>query len=411
MNSRRSVGLAIAVVLGTIASFAAGAWFATHYRIVPIREASPLDPVAPPDLELPSASVRDGSRPATSALRARSGRSPLGFRFTPNERLEYELSSQVTGQGFESTGPAGIRLGVSGDISMVTDRVDESGAAEMTVAYERMQVSGDFMGSPFRLDRTPERTTVDIDGHTRIDTRDPEHSSRGVPQLEFLEDPLKLRVAPSGEVLHVSGGAGWGEMLKEIPVLMPLEFPDAELQTGLQWESNFTMPLPGAGAPVRARARNTVVGYEYVGNRTCAVIRQDIDSRETDGVLTMPDSTMGSEMQFGMPLFELQGTNYIYFDIQRGQLVHTTSDLQLALKIGRALSEISSIFERAADDLAAVLGGASPGTGASNPLEDTSGLDLILDIDSTMTLKGVVPTLTARTPHPPAQHPWPARGR
>jgi hypothetical protein len=132
------------------------------------------------------------------------------------------------------------------------------------------------------------------------------------------------------------------------------------------------------------------------------VIQQDLNANQRDGTLNMPKSVLGDEAGFQMPLFELRGRNYVYFDVQRGQLVHSISDLELTLKIGSMIDETAGILQGAAKGLAEVFGGQS--SELSEILGDAapakSGLDLILDIDSTMTLADLQPTVAAQVRRP-----------
>lgn len=404
MNSHRQIwslltGLFL-VIAGLVVGVVGGVWFTTHYRIVPLELVGTFQSTSPPASALVDSSPgSDGSMgvlPAEAPKPHTSG--PFAFKFTPGETLSYRLQASITGQGFESIGPSDINMALDGDMSLTTERVDASGNGELTLRYDRMAVDGNFMGSPFQLEHRrdaasgAQQASIRLNGNTTINTTQNPGSAKHVPQLEFLAEPIRMSVAPNGQVLRTSGGAGWGEALKELPGVIPVEFPEGELPQGLTWDSQFAMPVPGIAQPITAKMRNTVIGYQYVGPHYCAVIQQDIDSRQTDGRLVSPKSSMGDEAAFKMPLFDLTGRNMVYFDVQRGQLVRSESDLRFDLKIGSMLKQTAQVFSTAASDLSRIFGGPSS---QGNNLDDVLGdllpkddsLDLSVAIRSTMALQ------------------------
>lgn len=393
-RSGRSIGLALAMIVCLGLGGAVGAWFATHYRIVPVSGSDPLAAVEAPAISLPAeAPSSDGALGAAPAVdrTAPTATGPFRFRFTPGESLDYVLRANVSGQGYEDIGPSPVQLGIDGDLRLETLAVDPAGVGDLSLTYQRMDVSGDFMDSPFDLNYDPSGTRIGLHGSVPVDTRRGVGSTQGIEQVQFLEDPVRMRVDPNGRVLNVSGAAGWGDMLRETPGFSPVEFPDAELRSGLEWESRIAMPVPGIGEPIPTRVHNKVIGYQYLGSRYCAVIEQTLDSRQQDGRLHASDSSLGKEADFRMSMFDLSGKNMVYFDVNQGQLAHSAGSYRLVIKLGSVLGEAGQMLGQALSQISQALTGDPGGSqdlfGSAAP--NAGALDLALDIDTSLTLKDV----------------------
>jgi hypothetical protein len=350
----------VAMVLGAmlfVGGLGAGIYFATHYQIVPVGE--PVEKYASvPDLRgaelervLPSGGL-------TEPVKRRAGPiedGPFTFRFTPGEKLNYNLSANIGGQGQESDiqGVSPINMAMNSVMSLTTDSVDEEGTAALTMKFEQSSLQGDWMGSPFSMSTGNGETFMRNNGRTLIDSKNGTGSNKGVPQLEFLNTPINMKVAKNGEVEDVSGYKGIGSILSQLPMAANLEFPQSELNPQTQWESTLKLPIPGFAQPADARILNTFTGYQTVDGRKCGVIDQKILSFQTNGQLDSPESVFGEAMGFSMPNFVLDGGTTVYFDVDNGQLVRSDMDLDVTLEIGKALGEHGEVVQDFLRDLIA----------------------------------------------------------
>ncbi len=393
-------GLALLVI-----GVALGIWFASNYeiaivpriRIPPAADerfggTTPLDAYSPTNLppqaalDGPAESLpRDGTDVGASVV---SERGPFTFRFTPGERLSYRLNTQISGGGIEMMTASSVGLTFDSLMTLATKSVDAAGNADLCLTFDEAYLRGDFMGSPYEM-RLDQQGAYVAQGNTpQIDTFHGLGSMAGVPQLEFFQHPITMKVAPNVQVLSVSGSQDLSSMLTAMPSFSSLEFPSEYMADGRQWESHILLPVPGFGAPAKARIRNTFVGYEYVGEKYCGVIEQEFLSEQKDGALEAPESALGEATRFSMPLFTLQGKNYVYFDVNNGQLVHSTMDLGLNINIGQMLGDMSGLLGGLTTDISKLLGGTA--SGLEDLLGDISGqggwddllkLDLIIKGD------------------------------
>lgn len=343
----------VIVVLLLGAGFCFGVWFSNRYRIVPIDAPSIAAP--PMAVETSDASTSAWTAPAGDTPEAFAP-GPFAFRFTPEEVTYYRLDTTISGQGADGGLASDVYLDFDGDFSLYTKAVDERGVADLRLLFESASLNGEFLGSPFEMGYSPERTFI-YDGKQTLDTSAGANLS-AVPQLQFFEQPLTMRVAPNGQVLDIGGQTGMAGMLKALPALARVEFPDEGVPESGEWESRIQMPVPGFGQAVDTRIVNKLVGYEYVGDRYCAVIHQDFGAAQQEGSLDSPESAMGSAMQFTMPLFDLNGTNTVYFDVNKGQMVHAVLDLSLVMNIGSVLGGAAGLVGQLGQG---ILGGNAEG--------------------------------------------------
>lgn len=270
-------------------------------------------------------------------LREQQQNGAFTFKFTPGETLKYRLSASMAGEGMEAIGQSPIDMNLDSAIDLTTQSVDEKGYGKLRMQFGETQARGDFMGSPFLMSRGAEGTKLEMNGQTYIDTAAQKGSSAGIPQLEFLDKPIDMEVAPNGVVTSISGESGMGAILGAAPLFTDIEFPQGELTEGTTWVSHVTMPVPGIGTPIPTTITNTFTGYKTIGNRLCAVIDQEISSEQVEGKISAPASVLGAAIGLSMPKFELDGVNKVYFDVDNGQMVHSDLDLDLGIDIGQSL--------------------------------------------------------------------------
>jgi hypothetical protein len=238
---------------------------------------------------------------------------------------------------------------------------------------------GNFMNSPYLLDHSAAGTRAEMDGQP-LNAAPGGGSAFPVPQLEFLKEAIALRVAPDGRVLSVSGAPGMEEMLVPDALVAPVPFREGEEPGSGGWVSEFTLPVPGLGEPAKARAVNTLRGYQQVDGRRCAVIDQVLSSEQQGGyAVTAPDAA-GAGMSFTMPLFRVKGLNTVYFDMDRGRVHQSDMDVDFDMVLGEELKPLVSMLGMMGDLLKEGEGEKVPQAGNLS--------DISVNIKGTMRLAG-----------------------
>ncbi len=301
------------------------------------------------------------------------------YQFVAGERLDYALDASIGGTGVESlVGPGNVAMRFSSDMNVTTESVDLLGNGDLSIGFDRVEMTGSFMDAPVNLVHSMTGTEFSH-GKDRVSTAKGD-SIAGIPQLAFFNTPTKARVSPAGEVLSVSGAPGMEQMLSPEQLMTSVQFPSGDLDTGAQWESDFNMPIPGIGTPVGARTLNVLEGFQLFRGRYCGVIRQTILADQKNGSLVSPESVFGDEMNFAMPEFKLSGENVIYFDVDNGQLVQADMNLQFTMRIGQQLKPIAdalNLYGKLLNEIE----GTTPGEAQGEDL-----LDLGLEIQATLAL-------------------------
>ena len=374
-----------------------GIWFNEHYQIVPRNYANPPQTPTQPTIDAttpaPPVQTTLGAR-ARDAVPAQPTQTapatppplpdgPFAYRFVPNEHLVYRLQADIEGTGLDFGQGSPVAMTMDSGLSLVTESVDGFGNGSLRLTFDEVYMGGDFMGGPFELRHGPERTVMTMDGRPLVDTAQGQ-STKGIPQLEFFQQPIRMKVAPDGRVLNVSGGAGLGTMLSPTQMLTPTQFPSPEFREGQQWESQFNLPVPGLGAAAPARALNTFIGRRVIRGRQCAVIRQELFSSQQDGTMASPKSVLGEGMEFTMPIFEVSGENWIYFDEGNGQLVECDMDMEFTLQLGEELKPVGDLLNLYSELFRELDGQPSPPS--QQPEEKHPLLDLGAHIQGSLTL-------------------------
>ena len=315
-----------------IVGVAGGIWFATHYKVVPIQQAqapsaqmlgAPLN-----DMPAPSA-VPPAATQASPTAAAPAPATPMpGHKFKPGEELGYQLRAQVAGTGIETGQSSGITLDVDSKMKLVTESVDPLGNGTLRLTFDTFKATGNFMGEPIEIAQADGQTTWKMNGKTQVDTENGK-GTQGIAPLEFLRQPVRMVVAPNGDVVNVMGGFGLEKML---PPVLPLE----SSMRGKNWNSDFSLPIPGVGVPVPARAQNVMKGYQMYQGRNCAVIEQTLSSAQDSGGGDLSQALgalggLGGGMNLPMPKFKLTGQNTLYADADSGWLAHADINVDVAL--------------------------------------------------------------------------------
>lgn len=404
-----------------VAGFALGVWFTQNYRIVPAGPGQPLAGTAapgaqlgagrqdgtaslssPPSESLPSPTSKATPRPQSGYRSARNVAWPrqtgvqtqdqntdglLHFNFQPGEQLNYQLTARIAGKGVDAGVPEDVALDLAAVMNLMTQSVDQNGNAAMRLEFGNVAMDGNFMGVPFGFQQNGQNASITQNNKQTLDTSMGLGSITGIPQLEFFGSPIDILVSPNGQVRNVSGTGDIGSILSAYPVLSALEFPTQGMQQGTQWQSDIALPVPGFGEAPPARLVNTLVGYQTVGGRNCAVIQQDVLSSQSGGTLNSPKSSLSDAAQFSMSMFDLSGRNMLYFDVDAGKLVRSDMDLDLILKIGQALQDYSALLNGLLGDGASV-DGAQLGDLLGGLGQQSNLVDLGLDIKATLALHG-----------------------
>lgn len=402
MSSTKLAGIVAGLSLAFVAVAGGGFYLGQHYRLVPIEPPQP--PVfQPPDSVSSAPAVTAApqtpqppvppSLPETIAETVvPKGEGPFSYRFNPGEKLGYMLFAEVSGAGNErdlGMGDMGMRFDAQFDLD--TETVDQEGVANLKLQFNRADLVGRFMGDEVSLHHggtegeSPQLANQVRRSKARL-------NSSVSPELEFFKQPIRMSVAPNGEVLGVQGMPGIEEMLVPESIVAAVGFPETMLAEGQQWESSFRLPIPGFDVAADAKAINSFEGYTDLGGHPCAVIRQVLDSSQVNGQLSSATGVLGEMMKFSMPKFSLAGENMIYFDTQLGKVRRADIDLTVGIVIGEELGAFKNLITAFGEQLDGLEGG-SPGKSSakvksSKPDEPEKPLlDLGFNVVSTLTLQ------------------------
>ena len=379
------MGIAFALFVGGVA---VGIFFHQNYRIVPAGslEQPPTFELATPPGAAPFAPASTAPVAPTASTAKPSG-PPAGtfsYRFQPGERLQYRMVSSIQGSGIDLLETSDIGMAMDSRLSLRTESVDPGGTGSLRVDFDETTMRGNFMGSPFELYHTPDRTVMTREGQPPLDTANGQ-TIEGIPQLEFLNTPIRMQVARDGRVLEVSGAPGMEKTLSPSSLIAPIEFDGQEMPLGHQWKSDFQMAVPGVNFPIPAQMLNTLQGYETVRGRNCAVIHQELLAKKQGGQMLSPESALGENIQFTMPTFEVRGENLVYFDVASGHIVRSDMDFTFALELGqeyKAFGEMLDFYSEILDELES--GRVKP---PPREKKEESLLKLALDIDASLELQ------------------------
>lgn len=352
-------------------------WIADH-----VPEKGVLAEIAPTDFSI------DIPDRIASALRLSDDRAPIesgpfSYRFEPGQALVYRMTAVADGLGFASGDAGAVGLTLNSDLVLYTMSVDRHGNAELLASFDNLELTGNYMGERVELYKRSGATSFSMGGHTSVDTARGD-SIEGIPQLEFYDQPIEMTISPRGEVLRVDGPKGFDQMIAPSDMISMASFPSADLEEGDRWDSEFNLPIPGFDTPPKAKAENTFLGYEYLGERYCGVIRKVLTSDQVDGTISSPSSVFGDAMGFSMPAFSVTGINMIYFDVENGQLVYSDIDLNVALEIGEVLKPAAAMLGVIGSLLEEVEGGKKAPRNLIDPDEPLH--ELGIHIQATLTL-------------------------
>jgi hypothetical protein len=268
----------------------------------------------------------------------------LHYKFIPGEHTYYRLQADISGAGIESlAGSGGVAMTFGGDMKVLTEQVDGTGNGYLDIRFDHVQMQGSFMDEPVSLSHSVAGTEYHY-GNENLSTAAGD-TLAGIPQLEFFSTPTKAVVSPSGKVLQVSGAPGMDQTLSPETLLASVQFPAGDLDAGAQWTSDFGMPIPGVGRLVSSQAVNILEGYDLFRGRYCAIIRQTLNARQTDGEINAPQSALGEEMNFSMPAFDLSGESRIYFDVENGKMIQADLNLNFSMTIGEELKAVAQTLD------------------------------------------------------------------
>jgi hypothetical protein len=224
------------------------------------------------------------------------------------------------------------------------------------------------------MDVGPGGSTAEMGGRSLTGGQLPPGQSGGIPQLGFFNEPIQMEVDAGGRVRRVTGGGAPGELVRALPELISMEFPSGNLREGQQWQSALELAIPGIGVPVACDVTNTFTGYENIGGTPCAVIAQEIVSKQENGTLIMPQSAWGDAQGFTMPGFSVKGSNQVYCDSNTGHVVYSNMHLDIGIDIGKTLGEGPSTALRA---LGAALGELTGDLPEFQDMAGAGGVDLL----------------------------------
>ena len=385
MKTRHVATLFVLVTTVFVSGLAAGIWFSQHYRIVavgaPAGRTAEVQP--PPMSQFPRAAaimpaIENSAAPAASAPKG-----PLSYHFVPGETMHYGIEAGIQGTGLDLGLGANIAMNLASSLSLYTERVEPDGTGSLRLSFDNLDMTGDFMGSPIELHQSPERTLLNMNAQTKID------SSQGrslglIPQLDFFKQPVAMTVSPNGTIQKLEGAWGMEQLLAAVTRLSPDNGESAVLQPNAHWTSEFLMPIPGLGEGVKTVTNNTVTGYQVVEGHPCAVVQQEMRSSQSGGTLAMQSGGSDGGLSFGVPLFSVLGNNVIYFDTVNGKLVRCDLNLEFNLQLSQQLKPLGDFVNLLGEVLGdGSAGGSGKAGGASAP---GNAADIGVKIAGTMKL-------------------------
>lgn len=388
MNAQpASMGKIMAIVVGGLAALigvgALGFYLGANFRIVPVGQMP-----APPEYTTAESQAASAPTPPTPPRfvppSASRGNGPFTYRFTPGENLAYRLTADISGTGNErDLGVGGIGMVFNAGFGVATTAVDTKGIADVTVDFDDVLMTGHFMGDEINLERSDNGTSFSMPGANQS----PEAQSqlKNTPQMQFFEQPIRLSVAPDGRILSAQGAPGIEQVLAPEHLIAATELPEADMQPGHTWTTDFNFPIPGFNLAVPAKAQNTFESIVEIEGRRVAVIHQVIEATQANGQIDSPAAFFGEQMNFSMPRFVLSGENYIYFDTALGKLRQADMDLTVGLEFGGKLDAFKNLvgaFGNLLDEIDGTKRNPDPDASAEAPL-----LDLGFQIRSSLMLQ------------------------
>lgn len=351
----RGLGGLILLVAGIIlfaGGVGAGIWFTRNYDVV--RRDAPAAGSARVD------AAHGGAPDIAPAGHASTGSQPFTFRFRQGERLDYTLTAAVGGMGRDTGAASPIQMKLDSAFHLATNQVANDGSAALTLAFDRAQFAGNFMGSDYAMNVGPGGSSAEMGGRSLTGGALPPGQGGGIPPLAFFNEPIHMEVAADGRVRQVTGGAASSELVRVLPAMVHMELPGGNLREGQQWQSTLELAIPGVGVPVPCDVMNTFTGYETIGGIPCAVIAQEIVSKQENGTLIMPQGAWGEAQGFTMPGFSVTGANKVYCDTNTGHVVYGNLRLDIGIDIGKTIGEGPSTALRAIGSALGALAGDLP---------------------------------------------------
>lgn len=339
------VGTIIGGLVAVVGVGALGFYLGTNYRIVPVGQMP-----APPEFNAPGsqAASAPAAAPAPPAPPrfvppgAARAKGPFTYRFTPGESLAYRLTADISGTGNERDfGVGGIGLDFNAGFGVDTNAVDDQGIADVTVDFDDVSMTGRFMGDEIDLQRTDSGASLRMPGANQ--SPDAQAQLANTPQMQFFEQPIRLSVAPNGDILSAQGAPGFEQVLAPEHLIAATELPEADMQPGHTWTTDFNFPIPGFALAVPAQAQNTFERMIELEGHQVAVIHQVIEATQANGQINSPAAFFGEQMDFSMPQFVLSGENYLYFDTGIGKLRQADMDLTVGLEFGAKLDAVKNL--------------------------------------------------------------------
>ncbi|MBM3288983.1 MAG: hypothetical protein FJY92_02405 [Candidatus Hydrogenedentes bacterium] len=334
------------------------------------RERDAVSPDSAPPTTLAGVPATENSAiPQTTTVSTRFPKEPFTTSFDEGQLLAYRLDTEIEGGGTDTGDYSEVYMQFGSDVTLFTRKVAEDGTADLRFVFENAAVAGTFFDSPFEW--SFDQAAQDAPAST--------------PQTAFLSTPIEMRVAPDGTVLDITGPTSLKDMLGSIAAVPHLQFPNAELEDGLEWDSKLKLPVPGIGDAIDTTVHNMLVGRQRLGDYDCGVVVQTLGARGNDTQASAPGAPGEQPMLFSVPLFDLQGENTIYFDLHTGRLVHAAIDLEFALRIKEQLGSAGNFLQQIVPGMAGEHG--APDLERMLDLEGKPDLmDLSLTIKGAMSL-------------------------
>lgn len=297
--------------------------------------------------------------------------------FQAGTARHYLVSAAISGAGSDpGSTPVDVALNFESNFTLAVQSVDSWGMAMMQLNFDDVAMQGDFMGSPVSFSKSPQGVAYSMPGMTPSDA--------SAPQIAFFDQPIRMRVAPDGQVLSVEGLQGFEQMGGLSSMTLP-GLKDNTVNGETQWVSNFAIPIPGFPVTPSAQATNTIVGFPTIDGRQCAAVKQTLNSTLGGTPLSTASEFLGQFAGLTMPKFKIEGQNMLYYEVATSQLYQANLDFKLGLEIAPSMKKAVEGFTGLYKMLDEVEGNKTSSAASSNDASQSLNLGVAVKADVSLT--------------------------
>lgn len=258
---------------------------------------------------------------------------PYRVAWQKGQKALYGFSTRVDGKGSPSlTGSTGLNIGFDADVSVLTEDVDAEGNMTTRLAFEDVNMSGNFLGYPVDLRKRGGITQ----SYVASDVAPPQtalNSRFAPPSTDVFDTPMSFKITPKGIGVSAEAETPLDRFVLTIMRLSGSAFPVSSLQPGDTWENDYDLDWPGMKAPVAVHVSTTLAEEGPYWGRDCACFVQQV----TPG-------SAHSKVLSKIGRIDVSGQSRFFFDKNEGRTIYYESDLTFDLILNAALEKASETF-------------------------------------------------------------------